>query len=198
MKGWSNLSPQSQPRFGHDERDFVLKVTMKFLKNKDAAEDAPQDAMLQAFRHRDSFRGDAKFMTWLYRVAVRASLMQLRKRRREEQARADTLDFCALPAPGPDPEARTIAAAQLVRAGRHLAQMSPISGEVLRMNAEGYTSREIGAKLNINASTVKTIVHRGRLGLRAALDQASNAAGAAGMARPGPVIEGHCAYPAAL
>ena len=177
MKGWSNLSPQSQPRFGHDERDFVLKVTMKFLKNEDAAEDAAQDAMLQAFRHRDSFRGDAKFTTWLYRVAVTASLMHLRKQcRREVLAGVDTLDACAtLPAPGPDPEARTIAAAQVVRAGRHLAQMGPISGKVLRLNAEGYTSREIGTKLSIKVSTVKMRVNRDRLRLRAALDRSAPA-----------------------
>ena len=150
---------------------------MKLLKNKDDAEDAAQEAMLQAFRHRASFRGDAKFTTWLYRVAVTASLMHLRKQcRRETRAGVDTLDACAtLPAPGPDPEARTIAAAQLVRAGRHLAQMSPISGKVFRLNAEGYTSREIGTKLSIKVSTVKMRVNRDRLRLRAALDRSAPA-----------------------
>lgn len=65
----------------------MLKVAMKLLKNKDDAEDAAQDAMLEAFRHRDSFRGDTKFEAWLYRVAVTASLMHLRKQRREARAR---------------------------------------------------------------------------------------------------------------
>lgn len=65
----------------------MLKVAMKLLKNKDDAEDAAQDAMLQAFRRRDSFRGDTEFEAWLYRVAVTTSLVYLRKQHREARAR---------------------------------------------------------------------------------------------------------------
>ena len=170
MKSSAKLSIAPQPRFGRDERDYVLKVAMKVLKNRDDAEDAAQEAMLRAYRHRDSFRGDAKFTTWLHRVAVTSSLMHLRKLRVELQSGRETIDeHTTVATREPDPEARTIVGAQVARADRHLARMSPIYHHVLRMNAEGYTTREISKKLRLNAATVKTRVHRGQHALRAAL-----------------------------
>ena len=52
------------------------------FKDEEAAADVTQEALLLAHRHRDSFRGDAQFSTWLYRVAATTSLMWLRRQRR--------------------------------------------------------------------------------------------------------------------
>ncbi len=164
----SRSSSDTQPRFGRGERDFVLHIAMQLLKNRDDAEDVAQDAMLRAFRHRHTFRGDAKFLTWLHRVAVTSALMHMRKQRLEGRTRVDACE--AMPAPEPDPEARAIAAVQVARARRHLARIGPKLGNVLHMDAEGYTGREIGSRLRINVTTVKMRLHRGRAGLRAALD----------------------------
>jgi RNA polymerase sigma-70 factor (ECF subfamily) len=47
------------------------------------ADDLAQETFIQAFRKLDQFRSDAKFSTWLYRIAYNAFLMQLRSRRLE-------------------------------------------------------------------------------------------------------------------
>src|SRR5262249_62296973 len=83
-----------QVRFEGREREYVYAVAMKYLKDEDEAADVAQDALLNAYRHRASFRGDSRFTTWLYRVAATTALMHLRKKRR---ARA------ALPAAAPRP-----------------------------------------------------------------------------------------------
>ena len=75
------------PNLGDRERQYVFSVAMKYLKDEDAAEDVTQDALLLAHRHRDSFRGDSRFSTWLYRVAATTALMYLRKQRRRRRAR---------------------------------------------------------------------------------------------------------------
>src|SRR6266481_2636665 len=46
------------------------------------AEDVTQDALLLAHRYRESFRGDSRYSTWLYRVTATAALMFLRRQRR--------------------------------------------------------------------------------------------------------------------
>src|SRR5262245_26494472 len=74
----SGLSPD----LGERERQYVFAFAMKYLKDEDAAEDVTQDAMLLAHRHRDGFRGDSRFSTWLYRVAATTALMHLRRKRR--------------------------------------------------------------------------------------------------------------------
>src|ERR1700759_4902322 len=63
-------------------RTYVRSIAMKYVHNEQDAEDVTQDAMLLAHRYRDSFRGDSRYSTWLYRVTATAALMFLRKQRR--------------------------------------------------------------------------------------------------------------------
>src|SRR5262245_61396021 len=69
-------------QFTAKEREFVYGVAMRYMKDEEDAHDVAQDALLLAYRHRDSFRGNSRFTTWLYRIAATTALMALRKRRR--------------------------------------------------------------------------------------------------------------------
>lgn len=57
-------------------------VALRLLQNPDDADDAVQEAFLNAFRNFSSFRGDARLGTWLHRIVVNAALQRLRKRKR--------------------------------------------------------------------------------------------------------------------
>jgi RNA polymerase sigma-70 factor, ECF subfamily len=61
----------------------LFRAARAILKDDGLAEDAVQDAYLEAYRHMADFRGDAQVGTWLVRIAVNQSLMRLRKQRRE-------------------------------------------------------------------------------------------------------------------
>ena len=50
-------------RFTAKEREFVYGVAMKYMKDEEKAHDVTQDALLLAYRHRASFRGDSRFTT---------------------------------------------------------------------------------------------------------------------------------------
>src|SRR3954464_8991622 len=63
-------------------RAYVRSVAMKYVRDEQDAEDVTQDAMLLAHRYRDSFRGESRYSTWLYRVTATAALMFLRRQRR--------------------------------------------------------------------------------------------------------------------
>ena len=65
-----------------ETRAYVKSVAMKYVRNETDAEDVTQDALLLAHRYRDSFRGDSRYSTWLYRVTATAALMFLRRQRR--------------------------------------------------------------------------------------------------------------------
>ena len=60
-------------------QSMVFRTCMGFLHNKDDADDLTQDIFLQAYKSLEGFRGDATFSTWIYRIAVNASLNKVRK-----------------------------------------------------------------------------------------------------------------------
>ena len=59
--------------------DFVFTLAYRMLGNHADAEDAAQDAFLSAYRKFHEFRGESSVSNWLYRNAVSATLMKLRK-----------------------------------------------------------------------------------------------------------------------
>jgi len=58
---------------------MVYLTAFSILKNEEDAEDAAQDAMINAFRHLGSFRAEAKFSTWLTTIAINEGRKRLRK-----------------------------------------------------------------------------------------------------------------------
>ncbi len=60
---------------------MIFRTCMGFLHNKEEAEDLAQEVFIQAYQSLERFRGNAAFSTWLYRIAVNASLNKLRKNR---------------------------------------------------------------------------------------------------------------------
>lgn len=69
----------------------MLAAISSILHHRQDAEDALQEAFLQAFRSLPRFRGEASLGTWLYRIAVNAALMRLRSSRRRPEVSVDDL-----------------------------------------------------------------------------------------------------------
>jgi RNA polymerase sigma-70 factor (ECF subfamily) len=63
---------------------LVLNVCNNILHNRDDAMDVSQEVFIKIFDSIDSFRGDSKVTTWLYRIAVNKSLNYLRSRKRNK------------------------------------------------------------------------------------------------------------------
>jgi RNA polymerase sigma-70 factor (ECF subfamily) len=167
---------REQVRFEGREREYVYAVAMKYLKDEDEASDVAQDALLNAYRHRASFRGDSRFTTWLYRVAATTALMHLRKKRRARAAFPapdytgdhELADLTAdLAAAGPSPEDEVAAHEALTLAGRRLDALGDKYGPIFKMRfADGYSESEIAEELELNVATVKTRAYRARAALR--------------------------------
>jgi RNA polymerase sigma-70 factor (ECF subfamily) len=171
-------------RFGEREREYVFSVAMKYVKDEDEAADVAQEAMLLAYRHRASFRGDSRFTTWLYRVAATTALMHLRKKRRmpkeltqvysddgDERSAHDAL--LDVPAPGSSPEDMYLAHEAVAVAKDRLDEMGDKYGSVFMMRfLDGYSESEIAKKLKLNVGTVKTRAYRARTAVRSELETA--------------------------
>jgi len=70
------------------ERQVYL-TALSLVKNETEAEDVAQEAILRAYRKLASFRGDAKFSTWLIAITLNEARSKLRQ---EKRASLDSLD----------------------------------------------------------------------------------------------------------
>ena len=61
----------------------LFRAARAILKDDTEAEDAVQEAYLDAYRHMPEFRGESQVGTWLVRIAVNHALMRLRKQKRD-------------------------------------------------------------------------------------------------------------------
>jgi RNA polymerase sigma-70 factor, ECF subfamily len=78
----------------------VFSVIHRIMRNREDAEDALQDCLLNAFVHLKDFDGRSQFATWLTRIAINAALMKLRKNRGAREVPIDE------PNPSSEPAAR--------------------------------------------------------------------------------------------
>src|ERR1700689_4069087 len=59
-------------------------VALKITRNREDAEDASQQSLLNAYAHIHQFRGQSRFSSWLTRIAMNEALIKVRKRRSED------------------------------------------------------------------------------------------------------------------
>ncbi len=85
----------SRPAFAsiiNRHRASVFNMALRIVGNREDAEEAAQDAFIRAFRALASFRQEAKFSTWLYRIAVNVSLTKARQSRLDVTSIDATMD----------------------------------------------------------------------------------------------------------
>ena len=66
----------------------VFNLVLRMLQDYEDASEVTQEAFLAAWQGLPSFRGEARFATWLYRIAYHCCLRQLERRKRERDLQA--------------------------------------------------------------------------------------------------------------
>ena len=159
-------------------RAYVRSVAMKYVRDDQDAEDVTQDAMLLAHRYRDSFRGESRYSTWLYRVTATAALMFLRKQRRlarEIPASGTVVDEDGTPllerqASPADLRGEVIARRDCGVVAEAVARLGAKYPAVFwKRYGEGRTETEIADELGLSVAAVKTRAFRARQAALAAV-----------------------------
>lgn len=163
----------------HERRVFSLVYRM--LGSREEAEDVAQEAFLALHRHGHRFRGEARFSTFVYRVAANAALNRRRtlgRRRAREEAlvrRQDAGDD--LPVAPRDPEDAASGGEIQLRVQAALQQLPPdLRMAIVLYDIEGQSYADIAHSLRIPEGTVKSRIHRARTALRDRLRPLARAA----------------------
>ena len=158
----------------HQRRVFGLMLRM--LGNREDAEDASQDAFLSLYRNGKRFRGEARFSTFVYRVAANSALNHRRSlgraRARSKELSQQQAGGASLPSAPRGPE-DSAAGAEVQRAVQAALMELPVDLRiaVVLSDLEGQSGHEIARALRIPEGTVKSRTHRGRKALRTLLEE---------------------------
>ncbi len=154
----------------------LYRVALRITRDPALAEDAVQEALLNAWRHLPAFDARSSFGTWLHRIAVNAALEQIRKRRRvDAEAALDDEDSSAgEPADeAPTPERRAEIGDLGRGIARELARLSDLERTAfLLRHHEGHSLEHIAGQLSLSVDSSKQAVFRAVRKLRLALVQA--------------------------
>lgn len=63
-------------------KNMVFTLTLRITKNTEDAEEIAQDVFVKAYKKLNTFKGESKFSTWIYKIAYFASLDLLKKNKR--------------------------------------------------------------------------------------------------------------------
>ena len=154
---------------------MVYLTLFAIVKNEAEAEDGAQEAVIKAYRYLASFRGEAKFSTWLTTIAINEGRKRLRKSKGasedsiEEQAKSHEGDYT--PAPLTDWREiplETLERKELREALRvAVAELPDIYRQVFTLrDLEELNIEETAQALGINPGAVKVRLHRARMMLQ--------------------------------
>lgn len=135
----------------HEQQRQLYRIAVSYTASSADAEDAMQEALLRAWKRRDTLRNPAYFSTWLNRILINECKTLLRKRKRQ----LPTADLPNLAAPPSDEQAMALRTALFALPEKYRVPL------VLNL-LEGYTLREIAAMLSLPVGTVKTRIARAK------------------------------------
>jgi RNA polymerase sigma-70 factor, ECF subfamily len=156
----------------HLHRSRVYSLCLRFTGNTSDAEDLAQEVFLQMYRKISTFRGDAKFGSWLHRVAVNLALMRFRRRRLREVSLniPQTLNPEPLQSSLRDQFGTSSFLVERVALGRALGSLSKARRSVVLLHdINGFTHGEVAQRLGVAAGTSKSQLHKAHVELRGIL-----------------------------
>ena len=151
----------------------VFRVIHRIMRNREDAEDAMQDCLLNAFVHLKDFDGRSRFATWLTRIAINAALMKLRKNRGARDVPIDEPNPSSEPvaqrefryvAPDPEESCSLRERKRIVKSA--ISGLRPRARNVVELiHLQEHSIRETAQILGISTAAVKSRIFHARVDL---------------------------------
>lgn len=163
-------------------QDRVFTLALRWMGDRQIAEEVAQDVFLSLYRSLGNFRGDAKLSTWIYRVVVNHCKNKRLYRNRRRMDRHEPLEGKSageddglerqIPADQPDTDAATYRAEAEELVHEALQRLDEEQRRIIVLrDIQDLSYEEIGDILNLNKGTVKSRLHRARAQLAGILSE---------------------------
>jgi len=146
----------------------------RYLGDPEEAKDITQESFVRAYSHLDGFRGQSKFSSWLYQIALNLCRSKLRRQKARPTVsiddREDENPLWAVVDERPTPADSTLEQERAVAVREALAQLPEAQRTVIILKEyNGLKFREIAEILDTPESTVKSRLYHGLENLAQAL-----------------------------
>jgi RNA polymerase sigma factor (sigma-70 family) len=155
-------------------RPHLLKIALRITRNREDAEDAVQDSMINAFLHLNNFQGNSSFSTWITRIVMNSALMINRKNRSTRHISVDELPpagepglHLQVPDRSPNPEQTYVLRERTTILHRAIRKLRPRMRAVIEMaQFQELAIKETANILDISFAAAKGRLCRARTALR--------------------------------
>lgn len=162
-------------------RPRIAQLAMRYMKNREDAEEVTQDVLMKVYRKVNAFRGDSAFSSWIYRITFNTAMSRLRTNRAERAADQERERLLASdrqddeqirtarePADWTHMPDEAVLRAELREAVAEAIEDLPeiYRAPVVLRDIQGLTTEEASSRLHVKDQTLKSRLHRGRLMLR--------------------------------
>ena len=160
-------------------QNMVYNTALSIVQNPEDAEDITQESFVQVYQSIGTFRGEAKFSTWLYRIVVTKSLDHERKKKRKKRfavlqtlfGETDEIFPADFQHPGVMLEKKENAK-ELFKALKQIPENQRAAFTLHKL--EGLSYQEIAGILNTTLYAVESLMQRAKNNLKKVLEKKYN------------------------
>jgi len=146
----------------------VINTCYRFLLDKEDAEDISQDVFVEVYLSIQSFRGESKISTWIYRITVTKCLDEIKKRNRKK--RISSLgkllhldDVANWIAGGKQPDADLETSDTMITINKVLNQLPDNQRIAFTLSKiDGFTNQEIADIMKTTTIAVESLIYRAK------------------------------------
>ncbi|MEG6521951.1 sigma-70 family RNA polymerase sigma factor [Desulfotomaculum sp. 1211_IL3151] len=144
----------------------IYNLAFRILNNREEAQDATQEAFIKLYQALPSYRGEARFTSWFYRIAINVCLDRYRrnKRIRENTVPEYTEHLSPLSTNGQSNPEQIYQAKQKLLGLQKAIDELPVKYRtvIVLRHMEGFSYQEIAEIMQLPVQTVGTLLHRGK------------------------------------
>jgi RNA polymerase sigma-70 factor (ECF subfamily) len=137
-------------------QDIIHKICGLYTVNNDDRKDLTQEIVCQLWKSYKSFKGDSKFTTWMYKVALNTALLNLRRHKRRVRTESLKEHHANTPSKGSDQDKY----GKISRLYEAINQLRKFDRAIILLYLEQLSYREIAAVIGISEGNVSVRLAR--------------------------------------
>lgn len=151
----SNLKKEFSQRI-KDSQGIIHKVSRMYCDDEEHRKDLFQEILIQLWDSYPSFRGEAKFSTWMYRVALNVAIQDFRKIKKKQQLFFQTTQFKDIS----DEPVQEYLNDKLKLMHAAIGNLNRIEKAIVMLHLEGKANEEIAEIIGITQNYVRVKMNR--------------------------------------